>query len=250
MKVSIITAIYNNRATIEQCIKSVRSQSYSNIEHIIIDGCSTDGSLDIIKSYGNRAATLISEPDNGIYYALNKGLELASGDIVGFLHADDTYAHNKAVETVVSQMTGQNVDSCYGDLLYVSRENAGKVVRYWKSSAFKDGLFKKGWMPPHPTFFVKKAIYDKYGNFNTDFKIAADYELMLRFLEINNVTTHYIPSVLIRMKLGGTSNKNLKNIVRKTSEDYRARKVNNLQGCAVTILLKNVSKIEQFLYRQ
>jgi glycosyltransferase involved in cell wall biosynthesis len=250
MKVSVITSVFNNKSYIEDCIKCILNQTYKNIEYIIIDGGSTDGTIEIIRKYENKITKWISEPDNGIYDALNKGIRMATGDIIGFLHADDVYAHNKVIETVVSNMKKHNVDSCYGDLLYVDKNNTDKIIRYWKSQPYRDGLFKKGWMPPHPTFFVKKMIYDKYGSFNTDFKIAADYELMLRFLEKYKISTYYIPEVLIKMRIGGASNRSLKNLITKTTEDYRAWKVNNLKRSFYTIPFKNLSKIPQFFKRR
>ncbi len=246
MKVSIITAILNNKELIEDCINSVLNQPCQNIEYIVIDGGSTDGTLEIIKKYKDKISKWISEPDKGIYDGLNKGIRLATGDIVGFLHTDDFYAHDKVIETVVSNMEKYNVDSCYGDLLYVDKNNTNKIIRYWKSQPYRDGLFKKGWMPPHPTFFVKKEVYEKYGYFNTDFKIASDYELMLRFLHKYKISTCYIPEVLIKMRLGGASNRSLKNLITKTTEDYRAWKVNNLKRSFYTIPFKNLSKIPQF----
>ncbi len=180
---------------------------------------------------------------------MNKGINLATGDIIGFLHADDFYANDRVIETVVSQMTKHNVDSCYGDLLYVNKKSTEKIVRYWKSCPYKEGLFQKGWMPPHPTFFVRKELYKKYGSYNTDFKIAADYELMLRFLGKNKISTYYIPEVFIKMRVGGASNRGLKNIVLKTNEDYKAWKVNNLDSTFYAILLKTLSKVPQFFRR-
>ena len=249
MKISIITATLNNRGTIEDCLNSIHNQSYKDIEHIVIDGGSTDGTLDLLSKYKNSITIQVSEPDKGIYYALNKGLKLAKGDIIGFLHADDMFADNDVIDTVVSNMERLNVDSCYGDLIYVGKKNTEKTVRYWKSCPYEKGLFEKGWMPPHPTFFVKKEMYVKYGMFDTDFKIAADYELMLRFLERHQITTLYIPSVLVKMRTGGTSNRSLRNILLKSKEDYRARKKNNVNNALSTVLLKNLSKIPQFLGR-
>ena len=248
MKISIITSVFNNIQTLEESIMSVLHQSYRNIEQIIIDGGSTDGTIDLLSKY-NESSIIVSEPDDGIYHALNKGILLASGDIIGFLHADDFYADNHVIETVVSQMLEHNVDSCYGDLQYVHKDNPEKIIRYWKSCPYEQGSFKKGWMPPHPTFFVRKEIYKKYGMFNTDLKIAADYELMLRLLDVHNISTHYIPRVLVKMRAGGASNKSMKNILRKSYEDYRARKMNNLQGNYYAVFLKNISKIPQFLNR-
>ncbi len=216
MKVSIITVVYNGKNTIEDCLKSIYSQTYPAIEHIVVDGGSTDGTLDIIKRNKKSISKWISEPDKGIYDALNKGIKMAAGDIIGFLHADDVYAHDKVIETVVSNMKKYNVDSCYGDLLYVDKNNTNKIIRYWKSQPYRNGLFRKGWMPPHPTFFVKKEVYEKYGYFNTNFKIASDYELMLRFLHKYKISTCYIPEVLIKMRLGGASNRSLKNLIINT----------------------------------
>ncbi len=248
MNLSIITAVRNGAETLRGCIESVKKQTVS-AEHIIIDGASTDGTFDIVAQYRSSIAKVISEPDQGIYDALNKGIRLASGDVIGLLHGDDFYAHERVLETVMDVFEKQNVDSCYGDLLYVYKNDIDKVIRYWKSSEYRPGKFKYGWMPPHPTFFVKREIYEKYGYFNTDFRIAADYELMLRFLEKHRISTCYIPQVLIKMRLGGASNKSLKNMWMKSSEDYRAWKVNSLNGGLPTIFLKNVSKIPQFFVR-
>lgn len=248
MNLSIITAVRNGAETLRGCIESVQKQTIP-AEHIIIDGASTDGTFDVIAQYRSSIAKVISEPDKGIYYALNKGLRLASGDVIGLLHGDDLYAHARVLESVVKPFEEQNVDSCYGDLLYVDKNDTDKIIRYWKASEYHHGKFKYGWMPPHPTFFVRREIYEKYGYFNTDFRIAADYELMLRFLEKHKISTHYIPEVLIKMRLGGASNRSLKNMWIKSSEDYKAWKVNNLNGGLYTILLKNFSKIPQFFIR-
>lgn len=248
MKVSVITAVRNGAETLRGCIESVQKQTIPS-EHIIIDGASTDGTFDIIAQYRSSIAKVISEPDKGIYDGLNKGIRLASGDVIGLLHGDDFYAHDKVLESVVRVFEEQNVDSCYGDLLYVDKNDTDKVIRYWRASGYQPGKFKYGWMPPHPTFFVRREIYEKYGLFNTAFRIAADYELMLRFLEKCRISTYYISEVLIKMRLGGTSNKSLKNLFTKSSEDYKAWKVNNLNGGLHTILLKNFSKIPQFFIK-
>jgi glycosyltransferase involved in cell wall biosynthesis len=249
MKVSVITAVYNNKQYLGDCIESVLAQSFRELEYIIIDGASTDGTLDIIKKYAGRISKWTSGPDSGIYDALNKGIKAATGDIIGFIHADDIYAHDKVLARVVSEMTQHNVDSCYGDLLYVDKKNTERIIRYWKSRHYREGLFQRGWMPPHPTFFVRKEIYERHGSFNTDFRIASDYELMLRFLEKEKISTLYIPEVLIKMRVGGASNRTAKNIVLKTAEDYKAWNVNGLERKFYTIPLKNLSKISQFLKR-
>ena len=221
-------------------------QDYEEVEYIIIDGQSTDNTDKIIKSYCNRISKYLREKDSGIYDAMNKGIQHATGDIIGFLNSDDLYARDNILSKVIQIFKENNIDSCYGDLVYVDVKNKNKVIRYWKSSCFKRRKFHFGWMPPHPTFFVKKKIYHKYGLFNTDFNIASDYELMLRFLFKNGISTHYIPDVLVKMRIGGVSNKNLKNLIRKTTQDYMAWKLNNLKGAALAIPLKNLRKIPQF----
>jgi glycosyltransferase len=267
MKVSVITAVFNNKQYIGDCIKSVVSQTYPDIEYIIIDGGSTDGTLDVISrlTHGGsnlmryeggvtnlqtRAPRVISEPDNGIYDALNKGIRLATGDVIGFLHADDIYADASVIGKVAAAMSRSNADSCYGDLLYVDKNNPERIIRYWKSRPYEKGMFGRGWMPPHPTFFVRKEIYERYGSFNTDFRIASDYELMLRFLEKEKISTWYIPEVLIKMRTGGASNRSVKNMVIKTTEDYKAWRVNHLREKFYTIPFKNLSKIPQFFVRR
>ncbi len=249
MKISIITAVKNNAATIENCIASVLTQTHKEIEHIIIDGGSCDGTLGIIAKYKDKIAKVASGPDNGMYYALNKGIKLASGDIIGILHSDDFYAHNRIIENVADVFKRENVDSCFGDLQYVSEKNPAKIVRYWKASPYAFEKFKYGWMLPHPTFFVKKWAYEKFGYFNNDFKIAADYKLMLRLLVKYGISTYYIPEVIVKMRMGGLSNRNLINLFIKSYEDYKAWKVNNLKGNFSIILLKNLIKMPQFFRR-
>jgi len=249
MKISIITAVLNAAKTIDNCMRSIANQTYNDIEHIVVDGGSTDGTLEVLEKYKNRIAKMVSETDEGIYDALNKGIKIATGLVIGILNSDDFYAHERVIEKVADIFTKEKVDSCYGDLQYVGRRNHGRVIRHWKSSAYRSGNFRRGWMLPHPTFFVRKEVYKRYGYFNTDFKIASDYELMLRFLEKYKISTYYIPDVLVKMRIGGTSNRNLKNILIKSLEDYRAWKVNNLNGGFCPILLKNLSKIPQFFIR-
>ncbi len=249
MKISIITAVFNNKAFIEACMESVLCQTYKEIEYVIIDGGSTDGTLEIIKRHGSRITKLISEPDSGIYDALNKGLKAATGDVIGFLNSDDVYAHENVIKNISSAIGEHKVDSCYGDLLYVDKDNPAKVIRYWKACPYTPGLFERGWMPPHPTFFVRREVYEKFGGFNTEFRIAADYELMLRFLEKHRISTWYIPEVLVRMRSGGVSNRSIANMLRKSREDYGAWKANGLRGGVGTILLKILTKVPQFFRR-
>ena len=247
MKVSIITTVLNNKETIESAIKSVLGQRYLDIEYIVIDGGSIDGTIKIIESYKNKISKFISEPDRGIYDGINKGIKNATGDIIGNLNSDDFYANTNVIETVVKTMKEKNVDVCWGDLVYVNKKNTEKTIRYWKSSEYKEGKFKKGWMPPHPTFFVKKWVYKKYGNFNLDFPIAADYELMLRFLEKHKVKSCYIPQILVKMRIGGKSTKSIKNIIKANIDCYKSWKINGLKINPIIIFIKPLSKISQFI---
>ena len=250
MKVSIITAVHNNRETVEDCLRSVLGQTYPNIEYLVIDGGSTDGTTEVVEPYRAKIARWVSEPDTGIYPALNKGLNLATGEVVGILHSDDIYAHDRVVEKVVEAFEKSGADSVYGDLKYVERNDPKRVIRRWKSSPFLPGKFRYGWMPPHPTFFVKKKVFENYGGFNENLRIAADYELMLRFLEKHRISTHYLPEVLIHMRVGGISNRGMKNILLKSQEDLLAWKLNDLSRSIYTIPLKNLSKIPQFFIKK
>jgi len=245
MKVSIITSVYNNKDKISQAIESVLNQSYNDIEYIIIDGASTDGTKDIIESYGNKISKFISESDEGVYDGLNKGIYLATGDVIGFLHSDDFYPHNQVIEMVMKYFKENDCDGVYGDLLYVDKENIQKVIRRWKSGRFQYEKLKRGWMPPHPAFFIKKEIYEKFGVFDTSFKISADYDFMLKILSKKNIKICYLPYVLYIMRIGGVSNKSLKNLYIKSNEDLKALRKNNIGGL-VTLFLKNISKLPQF----
>lgn len=211
MKISIITVCYNSAATIESTFKSVASQDYPDIEYIIVDGGSTDGTLDIIKRYQN-ISMLVSEPDKGIYDAMNKGIRMATGHVIGTLNADDFYVNNTVISDVAKTFGDDAVDACFADLVYVDQSNTDKIVRYWKSQPYQSGLFRKGWMPAHPTFFARKSVYEKFGVFDLNFRIAADFELLFRLIEKNKIRTVYLPKVIIKMRMGGTTNKNLENI--------------------------------------
>jgi glycosyltransferase len=245
MLISIITATYNSAKTLEQCIKSVLNQSYQKIEYIIIDNCSTDGTLDIAKTYSEQISRIVSEPDKGIFDALNKGIQLASGEIIGFLHADDFYASNDIIEQVADKFIESGTDAVYGDLQYVSRHNSRKVVRNWIAGKYDPKQLIKGWMPPHPAFFVKRKCYKSYGSFNLNFRIAADYELILRLLAKNQIKVTYLPKVLVKMRTGGTSNKGLRNIIKKSTEDLKAMRMHQIGGF-YTLVLKNLRKLNQF----
>jgi glycosyltransferase involved in cell wall biosynthesis len=245
MVVSIITATYNSAPTLEQCIQSVMQQSYQDIEHILIDNCSTDGTLDIAKSYSDEISRIVSEPDKGIYDALNKGIQLARGEIIGFLHADDFYASANVIALVAEQFKDNEINAVYGDLQYVDKKTGEKVIRNWVSGNFSHEKLKNGWMPPHPTLFIKKSCYKAYGLFDLNYKIAADYELMIRFLFGHGLNIAYIPEVLVKMRTGGTSNKGLRNIFKKSAEDLRAIRHHKLGGF-FTLIKKNFRKLGQF----
>ncbi|GAB4222761.1 MAG: glycosyltransferase family 2 protein [Francisella sp.] len=250
MKVSIITVVYNNKKTIKDAIESVLDQSYKNIEYIIVDGASNDGTVDIIKSYGSKITKFISEPDRGLYDAMNKGVKLATGDIIGILNSDDLYNSNDILEVVVNEFKCKDIDCLYGDLEYVDANNVNKVIRYWKSKDYTAGLFKKGWHPAHPTFFVKRECYEKYGIFNLNFKLSADYEIMLRFLEKYKLKSSYIPKTFVKMRVGGESNRSLSNIIKANLECYKAWKTNDLYINPIYFTLKPLSKFLQFFHKK
>lgn len=245
--ITIITAVYNGASTICDCLQSVSSQTVP-VEHIIIDGASTDNTLEIVREISPHAR-IISEPDSGIYDAMNKGIRLATGDIIGILNSDDFYTGPKVLETVINIFADSEIDACYSDLVYVDQEKTDRIIRYWKSSPYHDGFFEKGWMPPHPTFFVRRQIYERYGALDTNFPLAADYELMLRLLYRYKINSSYIPSVLVKMRAGGTSNPWMYT-AKAIIENYRAWKVNGLSPGLLTFFRKILSKIWQFFCRQ
>lgn len=248
MKISLITATFNSEATISCAIDSVASQSYKNIEHLIIDGNSTDATLDVIKKYPNNNIHLVSENDDGIYDALNKGIEKARGEIVGFLHADDFFESDQTLEIIAEAFRDPNIDAVYGDLVYVGQNNENKVIRYWCAGQLKNSSLGRGWMPPHPTFYVRRSVYQRLGGFNKKYKISADYDLMLRFFIHGQINVLYLPKVLIRMRAGGISNRSFSNILQKTLEDLSIVRSNEVGG-VLTIFLKNITKFKQFLCR-
>ncbi len=249
MKISVITAVYNNRDTVAQALDSALAQTHPDVELIVIDGGSTDGTLQVLQDYADRLAVLVSEPDRGIYDALNKGIARASGDVVGFLHSDDLFADASVLSRIAAAFADPSVDSVYGDLLYVSKDDPSRVVRTWRAGVFTPGKLAHGWMPPHPTFYVRRAVYEKLGGYDTSYRIAADYDCVLRLLGKGGVRAAYIPEVLVKMRVGGASNRSLSNILKKSREDYRALRVNGVGGLAA-LAWKNLSKLPQFLKRR
>lgn len=240
--ISIITSVKNCKEFILDNLKSVFMQNYENVEHIVIDAGSTDGTFEIVKDFGVSYA--ISEKDDGPYFGMNKGIKIAKGEIIGFLNGDDFYADENVLSDI-AVVFEKGYDSCYGDILYVDKYDVQKIVRYWKSGEYRKGIFKRGWMIPHPTFFVRKEILDKYGYFDTRLRISSDYELMLRLLERYNISTFYIPRVLVKMRCGGISN-NIRNILKKANEDLLSWRINYMKINPFIVFYKPFSKLKQF----
>ncbi|MCK5907633.1 MAG: glycosyltransferase [Flavobacteriales bacterium] len=245
MKVSIITSSYNSSETIADTISSVNSQTHQEIEHVFIDGKSSDNSVEIINEISTREKIVTSEKDKGIYDAMNKGVAKSNGDVIAILNSDDFYADENVVSDVVALFTESGADAVYADLDYVT-EDTTKIVRKWRSGSYKHGMFKWGWMPPHPTLFVKKEVYEKYGNFNLDLKSAADYEIMLRFIHKHEIKLAYLQRVTVKMRVGGLSNSSIKHRLFANNEDRKAWKINGLRPYFFTLYLKPLRKIVQY----
>lgn len=246
-KVSIITVCYNSAKTIEDTIQSVINQTYENIEYIIVDGLSTDNTLEIVNKYKDRIAKVVSEKDAGLYDAINKGIGLATGEIIANLNSDDFYIDNNVITDVVTKMQETKSDTLYADLYYVEAIDTNKVTRNWVSGEYKKQMFFKGWMPPHPTFFVRKSVYENYGKFNLELKSAADYEIMLRFIHKYECSISYLPRVVVKMRVGGVSNASIKNRLKANREDKRAWEINGLKPKPYTLIFKPLSKVLQFV---
>lgn len=248
MKMSIITVTHNSVLTLNDCITSVRNQKYNDIEHIIIDGASKDGTLSLLNSKSEGFAAVISEPDKGIYDAMNKGINVSTGEIIGFLNSDDFYVNNDVISKVIREFKNDSkLEACYADLIYVDSFNTSKTIRYLKSGSFKPGLFSKGWCPPHPTFFVRRSVYESFGKFDLSFHLASDFDLMMRFLEIKKIKTHYIPEVLVKMRTGGASNRNFSNIWLQNIEILRSFDKNRISINQISFFLyKIISRLLQF----
>ncbi len=235
----------NSEATIEKLLNSVADQSYENIEHIIIDGGSSDNTLEIIKNFNRRPLVIHSGKDGGIYDAMNKGLALATGEVIGFLNSDDCYADSRIVSMIADAFMIADIDGIYGDLAYTIKNNPIIKIRHWKGGLFKRSLLNSGWMPPHPTLYLARAVYEKYGGFSTNYRISGDYEFIVRIFS-KQINISYLPVLMVLMNSGGASNKSLRNIAIKTLEDYKIARAYGLGGW-LTIFFKNVSKLPQFL---
>lgn len=242
MKISIITISYNSQKTIEQTLKAVKKQKYSNIEHIIVDGKSTDNTIEICKKYPH-ISKIISEPDKGVYDAFNKGLKLATGEVIGFLNSDDIFYDETVLDTIVDNFDNEN-DCVFANLDYINKK--GKVVRKWRSKPYQKGSFSKGWMPAHPTFYCRKSVYDQLGGYNDSFDIAGDFELMLRFLEKNNIRSNFINQTIIKMLIGGISNRGVKNKIKILQEEFGAFQINEIKINKLKFIFHKALKIREF----
>jgi glycosyltransferase involved in cell wall biosynthesis len=247
-RITIVTAVFNRERTVADAIDSVRTQTYEHVEHVVVDGASTDGTLSSIEALRSPSMRVVSEPDDGIYDAVNKGMALATGDVLGLVHSDDLLADEAVLADVAAAFDDPAVDAVYGDLEYVSGENPDRVVRYWRAGEFSMGRLRYGWMPPHPTLFVRRRVIERHGVYDTRYRIAADYDAVLRWFAAG-IEVRYVPRVLVRMRLGGESNASLRKVLRKSSEDYRALRSSGVGG-AGTLLLKNAVKLPQFLLRR
>ncbi|MBN8836624.1 MAG: glycosyltransferase [Sphingobacteriia bacterium] len=245
MKVSLITATYNSAKTIADTLRSVQQQTYPHIEHIIVDGLSTDETLNIVQTFPH-IHEVVSEKDKGIYDAMNKGIELASGEVIGIINSDDFYIHASVIEKIIAVFNDENCDAVYADLIYVDTHDVNKIKRKWVSGKVKSNSFLYGWMPPHPTFFVRKSVYENFGKFNLNLGSAADYELMLRFIHKHKIKIGYLPEVILKMRTGGISNQSVQNRVSANQNDRLAWKVNNMKPYWFTLYLKPLRKVSQF----
>lgn len=246
--ISVVTAVFNSKQTVGHALNSIFSQTHPQVESVLIDGASTDGTLEVLYLYQSKIGVFISEKDGGIYEALNKGILHSRGDVIGFLHADDVFENNEVLAKVAAAFDDPSIDAVYGDLVYVRHDDIGKVIRYWKSGLYNDSALARGWMPPHPTFYVRHSVYERLGGFDTRYRIAADYDTVLRFLAVGKIRATYIPEILVRMRAGGISNRSLKTIIRKSREDIEVLRRNKVGG-VLTLFRKNLRKVSQFWRR-
>ena len=249
MHISIITVCLNSAGTIADALESVGKQTFREIEHIVVDGVSTDGTQEIVRGFTPKVARLISEPDRGLYDAMNKGLAAASGEIIGYLNSDDVYASDDVLQKVATVFAEPDVDACYGDLVYVHRNDMSQVVRYWRSRPYSPGLVERGWMPAHPTFFVRRRLLLEEGGFNTRYRYHADFDLVVRLFLQRRIRTKYIPEILVRMRVGGKTNRSLRNIVRGNLESIDSLRSHGVPVTPMFFIGKLVSRVPQFLRR-
>mgnify|MGYP003576391341 FL=1 len=248
MKISLITVVYNGERFLESCINSVIAQDYADLEYILIDGASTDKSLEIANKYRDKIDVLLSEKDKGMYDALNKGIALAKGEIIGILNADDMLATNDVISTIAKTFSSSQTDGVYGDLNYIDPNNTNKIIRKWKGKPYSLGGIKRGWMPAHPTLYLKRSLFVKYGNYSLNFGTAADYELILRFLFKHKIKAVYLNKLIVKMRTGGMSNASLKLRKHALDNDLKAIRENGIKLPYLTLLLKKIRKIQQFFH--
>ena len=248
LKISIITATYNREKTVADSLSSLRQQSHGDYEHLIQDGGSTDGTLDIVRSLADERTIITNEPDEGIYDALNRGIKRASGEVIGIMHSDDFFASNSVLEKVAAVLEDRSLDGAYGDLQYISASEPTNVIRHWKAGRYTPERLNWGWMPPHPTLYLRREVFERWGYYDTSYQIAADYDAMLRWLVRGKIKLAYIPEVLVKMRVGGESNRSLERIIRKSREDYRAIRSNGVGGVG-TLFMKNTRKLGQFIHK-
>jgi glycosyltransferase involved in cell wall biosynthesis len=245
LKISVITAVYNRASTITQAVQSVQAQSWPNVEHVVIDAASNDGTVDVLQSCLNEQTVWVSEPDNGIYDALNKGLALSTGDVIGLMHSDDFFADENVLARVAAAFADPSVDAVYGDLDYVAKDDTSRIIRRWRSCGYQPTKLARGWMPPHPTLYLRRNVIDIWGGYDTRFRIAADYDAILRYFAKGHIRAAYIPHVFVKMRVGGESNRSLATVWLKTKEDYAALRRNGVGGVGA-LIWKNVHKLRQF----
>lgn len=249
LRISIITVCFNSELTIQDTIDSVASQTYGCVEHIVVDGGSKDSTMKIVRA-AQSVSVSVSERDQGIYDAMNKGIAMATGDVIGFLNADDMYAGPDVLEQIAKAFEDPDMDACYGDLVYVDPRDTGRIIRYWQSSPYVDGCFEKGWMPPHPTFFARRSVYERFGSFDCTHKLAADVELMMRLLAGHQISARHLSRVMVRMRIGGVTNKSLPNIFRQNREVMQALAANGMRtGWLQFTIRKLLARSMQFFRR-
>ena len=244
LKISLITVVFNAKNTIKDCIQSVIKQDFKNLEYIVIDGGSTDGTVDIIKEFADKIHIFVSEPDKGIYDAMNKGIALATGEVIGTLNADDYFVADNILSEISSVFLNQEIEILYGNIDFINLN--GKVIRKWNAGSYQSGVFNWGWMAPHPTFYCRKELFEQLGVYSLNFGSAADYELMLRFMHKNTPKVYYLNKLMVTMLIGGVSNQSVKNRVKASTNDLKAMRKNGITLPFVTIVLKPFRKIVQF----
>jgi len=245
--ISVITVSYNARETIADTIESVSSQTYRSVEHIVVDGASTDGTLEVLERFRDKLSKIVSEPDEGIYAAMNKGLSLATGDVIGTLNSDDVYVDENVLALVAEVFRDDSVDVCYGDIFYVDKGDLNRIVRHWKSEPYRPGLFEQGWMPPHPSFFIRRRVLGRVGLFEPRYRFAADFDFMLRALHVQQLRSTYLPRELVTMRVGGWTNNSVRNVIRGNIEAYRSCRKNGLGVSPFFIARKIFRKLPQYV---